>query len=176
MDLTGVYAHHYVLTVEQTSVSGGTETETMSYYTNSNSYALDVLDGFSYSVRIQSVDPYGNKSEYSDATVFTVENMQIVEKRSAVDLEVPIAFSLYPNYPNPFNPVTNIRFDLPRESKVQLIVYSITGQKVAELVNNQLTAGNHSIVWDAAGLSSGTYICRIVAGEFSQTRKMLLLK
>jgi hypothetical protein len=172
----GVAAHHYVLTIDRTAVSGGTEMETMCYYADKNFFSLDVLEGFSYSVRIQTVDLYGNKSDYSEETVFTVENTRIVEKRTMTGDDVPSSFALYPNYPNPFNPVTTIQFDLPRDSQVQLTVYSVTGQKVAELANDRLSAGSHSIVWDAAGMASGTYIYRITADNFNQTRKMLLVK
>jgi len=80
------------------------------------------------------------------------------------------------NYPNPFNPSTNISFALPQRERVTLEVFSITGQMVVMLVNEILNAGNHTIQFDASGLSSGTYIYRITAGNFVQTRKMVLVK
>ncbi len=88
----------------------------------------------------------------------------------------PDKFTLSQNYPNPFNPSTNINFTLPKTTDVQLTVYSMLGQKVATLVNSTLTAGEHSVSWDAQDMASGLYIYRIEAGDFSQTKKMILMK
>jgi len=80
------------------------------------------------------------------------------------------------NYPNPFNPSTTIRFELPQASDVQLSVYNTIGQKVSTLVNQNMSAGSHSITFNAEGLPSGVYIYRLKAEGFSQSRKMLLVK
>lgn len=88
----------------------------------------------------------------------------------------PITFALEQNYPNPFNPSTSISFTLPVESQVELSVYTLTGQKIATLVNEVRTSGQHSVNFDASNLSSGIYIYRIVAGDFTQTNKMTLVK
>ncbi|MEQ8523415.1 T9SS type A sorting domain-containing protein [Gracilimonas sp.] len=88
----------------------------------------------------------------------------------------PNAFKLSQNYPNPFNPTTNIDFSLPAVTNVQIDIYSMLGQKVATLVNSPMSAGTHSVTWDASNMASGVYIYKIVAGDFTQTRKMLLLK
>ncbi len=92
------------------------------------------------------------------------------------EIGIPAKFSLAQNYPNPFNPSTNISFALPQRARVTLEVFSITGQRVGMLVNETLSAGNHTIQFDASGLSSGTYLYRIQAGNFVQTRKMVLVK
>jgi len=95
--------------------------------------------------------------------------------------QVPDDFGLAQNYPNPFNPETKIRFQLPMTGKVVLKVYNVLGQEVRTLVNNEMKAGYHSIVWDgrnSAGVrvASGIYIYRIKAGKFVASKKMTLLK
>lgn len=88
---------------------------------------------------------------------------------------------VYDNYPNPFNPSTTIRYYLPQDERVMLIVYNVLGEVVRTLVDEQSAAGEKSIVWDGRDnlgreVSSGVYIYRIQAGEFLQTRKMMLLR
>ncbi len=89
---------------------------------------------------------------------------------------VPKEFALSQNYPNPFNPTTTISYALPTDSRVTMIVYDVLGNEVATLVNGQETAGFKSVTWNAAGVASGTYFCRIQAGRFLAFKKMLLLK
>lgn len=88
----------------------------------------------------------------------------------------PTEFSLSQNYPNPFNPTTTIPFSLREASRVEISVYSILGQKVATIVNEQYPAGSHAVRWDARNLASGMYIYRMQAKGFTQTKKLLLLK
>ena len=89
---------------------------------------------------------------------------------------VPEVYTLDQNYPNPFNPSTTISFSLPHESKVSLKVFNMLGQEVATLVNGNQTAGPHEVVFNAAGLSSGVYFYKLVSGDFTQVKKMSLLK
>ena len=89
---------------------------------------------------------------------------------------LPKVYALQQNYPNPFNPTTVINFALPKASDVHLSVYNILGQKVTELVNSKMVAGNHSVNFNATHLASGVYIYRIKAGNFVSVKKMLLLK
>ena len=89
---------------------------------------------------------------------------------------VPERFFLAQNYPNPFNPSTEIRFDLPEAAEVQLVVYDVTGREVAQLVDQPMDAGIHAVTWDASGLPSGTYLYRLTAGPFTETKAMALLK
>ncbi len=90
--------------------------------------------------------------------------------------QMPQGYSLAQNYPNPFNPTTAIQFTIPKATRVTLRVYNILGQEVATLVNGTLTAGVHSVDFDASRLASGVYLYNITAGDFSSTRKMVLLK
>ena len=89
---------------------------------------------------------------------------------------LPVGFELAQNYPNPFNPTTTIEYYLPTGEQVRLIVYDVSGRKVKELVSGFQTAGAHRITFDASGLTSGVYFYRLEAVNFSQTRKMILMK
>jgi plastocyanin len=89
---------------------------------------------------------------------------------------IPAKFSLYQNYPNPFNPSTNIKFDLPKKSQVQIDIFDAKGSKVSSLVNDVLEAGTYSIDWDASHNASGVYYYKVSAGQFSESKKMILLK
>ncbi|MCE1164235.1 MAG: T9SS type A sorting domain-containing protein [Bacteroidetes bacterium] len=102
----------------------------------------------------------------------TVPNVGI----SNISNEVPAAFELYQNYPNPFNPSTNIRFDVKNASTVSLKVYDIRGREVSAPVNEYLKTGSYSVSFDASKLSSGIYFYTLRAGDFSQTKQMLLVK
>ena len=89
---------------------------------------------------------------------------------------IPGSFELLDNYPNPFNPETIIRYNLPVQSQVRLEVFDLLGRKVAELVNQQQAAGSYSVRWNASQNATGIYIYRIHAGEYVQTKQMLLIK
>lgn len=96
---------------------------------------------------------------------------------NTVSNEVPSGFSLSQNYPNPFNPSTKIRFAVPKTSNVTIQVYDVTGKLVAELAKNQLvTAGVKEVEFNAANLSSGVYFYTLKAGDFIETKKMILVK
>ena len=86
------------------------------------------------------------------------------------------AYSLDQNYPNPFNPSTTISFVLPSRSFVTLKIYDILGRQVGLLVNEEMEAGSHERTWNAKGCSSGIYLCRLEAGKYSETKKLILLR
>jgi len=88
----------------------------------------------------------------------------------------PKDFVLHPAYPNPFNPVTTISFDMPFQSKVSMNIYNILGERVAVLVNGYAAPGNHQLRWDAGDSPSGIYFVRMETREFQQTAKVVLLK
>lgn len=88
----------------------------------------------------------------------------------------PGVFSLHQNYPNPFNPNTKITFQIPRAGEVSLRVFDLLGKEVGVLAHEKLEAGSHERSFDAARLASGVYFYRLQAGEFTQTRRLLLLR
>jgi hypothetical protein len=89
---------------------------------------------------------------------------------------VPTEFTLAQNFPNPFNPTTQITFGLPKESTVRVEVYNLLGQQVAEIASGVHAAGFHTVRFDASGLTSGMYLYKLTAGEVSLFRKMMLVK
>ncbi|HEX9911915.1 MAG TPA: T9SS type A sorting domain-containing protein [candidate division Zixibacteria bacterium] len=104
-----------------------------------------------------------------------------LEVREVNTPSIPTVFSLSQNYPNPFNPKTLIRFTLPKDSWVNIEVYNILGQRVKTLVNEKLTAGVKEVEWDSKGdngleVASGIYFYRIKADDFSDIKKMVMLK
>ena len=90
--------------------------------------------------------------------------------------EIPTAYSLEQNYPNPFNPTTTIRYGLPQRSFVLLRIFNALGQQVAIVEQGEQQAGFHETRFDGTGLSSGVYFCRLQAGEFMATKKLLLIR
>lgn len=90
--------------------------------------------------------------------------------------EIPSKYFLEQNYPNPFNPATNIKFGLPKAGNVKLVVLDILGKEVATLSDGNFNAGEYSADFDASSLSSGVYFYKLIAEDFTQTKKMLLVK
>jgi N-acetylneuraminic acid mutarotase len=88
----------------------------------------------------------------------------------------PVLFSLSQNYPNPFNPSTTIWYTIPKASEVTLIIYDLLGREITTLVNKTQTPGEYSVLWNGQGQPSGIYICRLRAGDFTETRKLVLQK
>jgi hypothetical protein len=94
---------------------------------------------------------------------------------------VPTRYVLHPNYPNPFNPTTTIAYDLPERAGVNLVIYDVGGREVRRLVGETQPHGHYEVTWDGRNASgdpaaSGVYFYKLAAGEFVQTRKMILLK
>jgi hypothetical protein len=87
-----------------------------------------------------------------------------------------LRYSLENNYPNPFNPATWITFTLPHRSGVELSIFNLSGIQVAALIDKTMDSGIHTIEWNASSSPSGVYICRLRAGPFSSTRKLLLVR
>jgi hypothetical protein len=134
----------------------GTTTETKNYTFSENN-----LSGGTYYYRLKQID-FNGQYEYSPVVEANVIS--------------PVEFALVQNYPNPFNPSTKIMYSIASAGNVKLAVYNLLGQEVATLVNGYMEAGNYELNFNAADLSSGTYIYKIETAQFTQARKMLLTK
>lgn len=115
--------------------------------------------------------PNARTPEYS-ANPELLDNL----RKTEVNATTPDKYSISQNYPNPFNPSTKIDFTLPENSKVSIKVFDISGKEIAVILNSELTAGNHSVNFNAANLSSGIYFYTINTGKFQKTMKMVLAK
>jgi hypothetical protein len=103
-----------------------------------------------------------------------------------ISTEVPGSYMLYQNYPNPFNPATKIRFDIPADvkrqtSNVKLIIFDVLGREVATLVNEQLKPGTYEVEWpaptgDGSNYASGIYFYSLITEEFTETKRMVLVR
>ena len=112
---------------------------------------------------------------------FSFDILVGLDQLSLDDELIPTQSALHPPYPNPFNPVTTLRYDLPEDALVNITIYDMMGRQVKTLINGSQTAGYKSIQWNATNnlgepISAGMYIYTIQAGEFRQTKKMILLK
>jgi hypothetical protein len=131
-----------------------------------------------------SIYVFGGKDD-SGEPVRQTEKLDFVTSIENENIPGPDDFILYPNYPNPFNPSTNISFYIPSRSLVQIKIYNLAGEEIFELVNEEKEEGTHRVLFsdkNFPALSSGVYFYRIIAFNFStqntyiDTRKMLLLK
>jgi len=149
-------------------------TTTTNSYTD-NSMVIVPMNMFYY--RVKAVDNNNNISGYSNQV--SISGMLLKPNDEEYDLDSDskvINYELMSNYPNPFNPTTQISYQIPENGFVNLVVYNSLGQKVAELVNQNQSSGKYSVKFNAANLPSGVYLYKIQAGEFSDVKKMLLTK
>ena len=144
-------------------------------YVTTNTYTDDDIDtGIEYFYRVSGYVGYW--TEYSNTVSVIIESLDL-DDDSAMDLD----YKIHQNYPNPFNPTTEIKYDLPEDALVSINIYDLMGRSIKSLVNSQQTAGYRSIEWNATNnlgepVSAGMYIYTIQAGDFRQSRKMVLLK
>ncbi|MCF7796925.1 MAG: FG-GAP-like repeat-containing protein [Lentisphaeria bacterium] len=129
-------------------------------------YDGSVQSGTTYRYRLSDVDYQGN-----------VKQHPVIEiTATAAEIQLPTEFALRNIYPNPFNPTATVDFALPEPAEVSIVIYNILGQQVTTLVNTQLPAGYHKVRWHGENAAAGIYFCRMQVANFSQTRKILLLK
>ena len=135
-------------------------------------------------MKITSIIQNKNTNEVYQAAqkhINTLEFLEIKESGLTDNLIIPHNYNLFQNHPNPFNPVTSLRYDLPEDGLVNITIYDMMGRIVKTLVNGSQTAGFKSVQWDATNdrnepVSAGLYLYTIQVGEFRQTKKMVLLK
>ncbi|MBK8981484.1 MAG: T9SS type A sorting domain-containing protein [Ignavibacteria bacterium] len=146
------------------TTDGGMTWNRVTYYTG-----LSAIEDFQFidSLKAVMVGYHGAVYRNNFAGLTGIDNFE---------LSIPEKFSLSQNYPNPFNPKTVISYELQVPGFAKLIVYNVLGNEVAVLVNEKLNAGKYSVDFDGNGFSSGVYFYKLEAGEFSETKRMILLK
>ncbi len=140
-----------------------------------NAFAWDIstelVSDSSYKIHIMSIEDSA-VADTSDAEFSLIGPSGL----GLMAQKIPAQFSLFQNYPNPFNPSTRIRWQLAVGSNVELTVYNLLGEKVAELVSARMNPGNYNYNFDGGNLPSGVYYYQLVAGAYREVRKMILLK
>jgi hypothetical protein len=128
------------------------------------------------------------RSYYEDLDVhisytFFDDNFNIIDSKDSVinQIKIPNEFSLMKNYPNPFNPKTNIQFTVPEQSFVKLFIYDINGKTVYKIINSELKSGYYNVVWDGTNelglkVGSGIYFYRLEAKNYTSSQKMIFIK
>lgn len=147
------------------------------YFSNDSGmiWTKDPVSGqFSYGVDIVCTD--SKHGWLQTDKIFRNSNSDQVTSVSDNEHIIPSEFNLYQNYPNPFNPTTTINYSLPKAENVKLTVYNTIGSKVATIINEYKQPGNYSVNFNASNLASGIYFYKLEAGQFTQIKKMILLK
>ena len=152
-------------------IPGSTLGTNVQYYFAAQDIALPNAKMSTFPIGGSGINPPGTTAP-SEFFAFVVGTTSI----SGVGVDIPKEYKLFNNYPNPFNPSTEIKYDLPKSSFVKLRIYDINGRLVKELVNQVQAAGSYKTRFDATGFSSGVYLYQISAGDFKAQNKMLLVK
>jgi len=125
---------------------------------------------FTYYYRVRAYNTGGTSTSSNTITVTLTTDVK------EIGIDKPTAFNLFQNYPNPFNPTTKIQFSLPKDLFVKLNIYNSIGQELCILLNQNMPIGTYAISFDANDLPNGIYFYKIQTGEFSETKKMILMK
>lgn len=138
--------------------------------TKSSYIDIHVDSAKTYYYSIKSVDYSGNESDFSAISSILLTALNVGQN------EIPVSYSLLQNFPNPFNPSTSIIYTLPKNDNVSIKIYDVLGNAIVILVNEYKNVGKYKIEYDGSSLTSGVYYYRMQAGNYSQSRKFLLLK
>jgi len=153
---------------------GGKQIDPLATYTvTSNEFLVNAFPMFG--VNITDVHLLEDVTEFQAVVKYIMSKQTITDTKNERE-DLPSEFKLEQNYPNPFNPSTVISYHLPEAGSVKLRIYNLLGEEVALLVNQQQPAGTYKVNWNASGLTSGVYIYRLEAKNFTQTKKMILAK
>ena len=168
----GVYEKELIYDTTSTKLAISYQEIVENVFNSAPNHGATVVFSVSATDRIDTVDVSG-----SDRVIYVNQYQYL----SIENEGIPDAFVLHDNYPNPFNPTTQIRFDLPTNDNVNLTIYNMLGQKVKVFSINNISAGYHQITWDATNdigdpLSAGVYLYQLQTSEFVKTKKMILLK
>ena len=148
------------------------------YYMDENA---DFIDAY-YALRWANLTYFGGWHISTIQSVFANRGIppggsKISAPRTIQSKYLPDDYCLFQNYPNPFNPETTIRFYLPEESKVTIVIYNVQGKEVIKLINGCImNKGFHTIKWNASNLSSGIYLVKVKSGKFTAIKKAVLVK
>jgi hypothetical protein len=134
-------------------------------------WSLTGLENGVYEWRLRAVD-----AAYAGSDIAAGQFNIGVSSIDDSDNIIPGEYSLEQNYPNPFNPVTMINFSIPNEDLVTLKIYNTIGEEIETLINEMKQAGNYNVSFNASSLPSGIYFYRLQAGDFLETKKMILLR
>jgi hypothetical protein len=176
-------------------ISGNTVTVNWKTVTEVTNYGFNIerrSHGTSVWINIGFVPGYGTSNAPHDYTFIDTKltagtyayrlkqidnsGMFKYSQESEVTIEVPCVFTLDQNFPNPFNPSTQIDFSIPKSSHVTLKIYNVLGKEVVTLVEGTRVAGTYTATWNAQSCPSGIYFYRFKAGSFTETKKLVLLK
>ena len=168
----GVYEKELIYDTTSTKLAISYQEIVENVFNGAPNHGATVVFSVSATDRIDTVDVSG-----SDRVMYVNQYQYL----SIENEGIPDAFVLHDNYPNPFNPTTQIRFDLPTNDNVNLTIYNMLGQKVKVFSINNISAGYHQITWDATNdigdpVSAGVYLYQLQTSEFVKTKKMILLK
>ncbi|MBK8552303.1 MAG: T9SS type A sorting domain-containing protein [Ignavibacteria bacterium] len=170
VDSSSGLLHHKYLIIDANSPAGNKITVTGSYnWGREFSYENDenLLAVFNPGVNNLYYQEFYARFRGAGGEIIGIQN---------ISSEMPSSFSLSQNYPNPFNPVTNLEFGISKLGFVSLKVYDILGKEVVTLVNEKLSPGKYKVEFDGSGLPSGVYFYRLTAGEFTDRKKMMVVK
>nr|MBC8399923.1 T9SS type A sorting domain-containing protein [Candidatus Neomarinimicrobiota bacterium] len=142
------------------------------------SMVIGLEDNTEYFWQIKAIDDDGMVTTGNNGETYSFVVGVLSTEDGAM---IPTEFALHQNYPNPFNPVTSIQYDLPEASNVQIVIYDLLGRQVTTLINRFEDPGYKQVIWNATNnqgqpVGAGVYFYKIQAGNFHQTKKMVLLK
>lgn len=145
--------------------------------TNNGLNWINIGDGLPFLESIDFLLVYGNKILAATSDGIWQRNIsEIVTSVPNISNQIPNTYKLYQNYPNPFNPTTTIQYSIPSAGNVKITLYDITGNEIKTLINQFRTAGDYTINFDASNFSSGMYFYKLSSGNYTESKKMLIVK